>query len=238
MQNKKDLNELSKNSRYQKILKNLQKKIIDTYTKSRLQFYSYIRLGLLCKYDKSIKAIYKLDSEGFFEDANIILRTVFEDFITIMYCEMDPNKLYKRFWDYNVVTRLDYLCTDNEIAELINIIEKEKIQELKVKKDEFKKLYKESKIFNWNNMSVFSLCKKLDKYYKTQFYTSMYIIVYKNNSEFIHPNILNIFENYISINKKDKKININCNAIADNNFVEIIENLEEINEELLKIKFM
>lgn len=238
MHDRKELKETLKDARYKKILNNLQLKILDTYKGKKLQLYSYIRLGLLCKYDKSIKAIYRLDSDGFFEDANIILRTVFENFITIMYCESNPKKLYKRFFDYNVITKLQYAGGDDEIIELINVINKEEIQEMKKRKNEFKEIYKERKIFNWNNMNVLALCKKLDKYYKTTFYTSMYIIVYKNNSEFIHPNIVNIFENYISINKVDKKININCNAVADDDFVEIIENLEAINQELLKIEFI
>ena len=85
-------------------------------------------------------------------------------------------------------------------------------------------------------LEILELCKKLDKYYKTKFYSSMYIIIYKNNSEYIHPNIVNIFENYININSKEKKIDLNCNAVMDNDFVEIIENLESINKELLKIK--
>lgn len=238
MNDRKELKETLKSVRYKKIFNSLQFKILDTYNGKKLKFYSYIRLGLLCKYYKSIKAIYRLDSEGFFEDANIILRTVFEDFITIMYCESNPKNLYRRFFDYNVITRLQYVIGDNEVTELINVIKKEEIEEMKKRKNEFKRNYKARKIFNWNNMNVLGLCKKLDKYYKTTFYTSMYIIVYKNNSEFIHPNIVNIFENYISINRSSKKININCNAVANDDFVGIIENLEAINQELLKIELM
>jgi hypothetical protein len=228
----------SKDIRYKEILNNLQFKITDTYKGQKLQLHSYIRLGLLCKYDKSIKAIYKLDLAGFFEDANIILRTVFENFITIMYCEINPNKLYKRFFDYNVFNRLSYISEDNEISKLISMINKEEIENMKQKKLEFIKNYKPKKFFKWNDMNILELCKKLDKYYKTKFYSSMYIIIYKNNSEYIHPNIVNIFENYININSKEKKIDLNCNAVMDNDFVEIIENLESINKELLKIKFV
>ena len=202
MNDRKELKETLKSVRYKKIFNSLQFKILDTYNEKKLKFYSYIRLGLLCKYYKSIKAIYRLDSEGFFEDANIILRTVFENFITIMYCESNSKNLYKRFFDYNVITRLQYVIGDNEVTELINVIKKEEIEEMKKRKNEFKRNYKARKIFNWNNMNVLGLCKKLDKYYKTTFYTSMYIIVYKNNSEFIHPNIVNIFENY----RKNRKV--------------------------------
>lgn len=226
-----------KTVRYKKILSDLQTKISKTYKEKKLELHSYIRLGLLCKYDKSIKAICNLDLNGFFEDANIILRTVFENFSTIMYCETNAKELYKRFYDYNVITRLKYASGNDEIAKIVNIIKKEEIQEMKIKKNEFKKVYEEKEISTWNNMNIFSLCEILDKYYKTKFYTSMYVVIYKNNSEFIHPNIVNIFENYININKDNKKINTNCNAVADDNFVEIIENLESINQELLKIEF-
>lgn len=195
----------SKAIRYKKILNNLQFKIMDTYKEQKLQLYSYIRLGLLCKYDKSIKAIYKLDLAGFFEDANIILRTVFENFITIMYCEINPNEFYKRFFDYNVFSRLGYINENNEISKLISMINKEEIENMNQKKQEFIKNYKPKKFFKWNDMNILELCKKLDKYYKTKFYSSMYIIIYKNNSEYIHPNIVNIFENYININSKEKK---------------------------------
>ena len=118
------------------------------------------------------------------------------------------------------------------------MINKEEIENMKQKKLEFIKNYKPKKFFKWNDMNILELCKKLDKYYITKFYSSMYIIIYKNNSEYIHPNIVNIFENYININSKEKKIDLNCNAVMDNDFVEIIENLESINKELLKIKFV
>ena len=57
MNDRKELKETLKSARYKKIFNSLQFKILDTYNEKKLKFYSYIRLGLLCKYYKSIKAI-------------------------------------------------------------------------------------------------------------------------------------------------------------------------------------
>ena len=55
-------------------------------------------------------------------------------------------------------------------------------------------------------------------------------------SEFIHPNFGNILNNYISIN--NKKINIHKNIYSDSNNMELIENIEEMNDKLLKINYI
>ena len=63
----------------------------------------------------------------------------------------------------------------------------------------------------------------------------MYMIIYKQYSEYIHPNIVNIFENYISIN--NNKLVLNCNPNPDDENFEIIENLEEINKKIIECTF-
>lgn len=228
---------MSKIERYKKICDDLQVKVSNEYKNKKIQIYSYIRLGLLAKYNKSIKAISYLDRKGFFEDANIILRTVFEDFITIVYCEIDPIQYYKRFFDYNVVTRLGYVTEeDDEVSKIIQSLYKEDILKLKLQMDNFKKVYNTNNTFSWNNISVKKICKELDKHYNTSFYSDMYTIIYMQNSEFIHPNIVNIFENYINI--VDKKININTDACADKNFNDIIDILEECNNKIITLEFL
>ena len=107
---------MTKTLRYKKICDDLQLKISNSYKNKKIKIHSYIRLGLLAKYNKSIKAIFYLDNKGFFEDANIILRTVFEIFITILFCELNPDENYKRFFDYNIVTRLGYINDDEKIS--------------------------------------------------------------------------------------------------------------------------
>ena len=64
----------------------------------------------------------------------------------------------------------------------------------------------------------------------------MYTIVYRQNSEFIHPSIVNIFENYISI--ENKKLNLNTNVNINKGFDDIVEILEECNNKLLNIEFL
>ena len=54
-------------------------------------------------------------------------------------------------------------------------------------------------------------------------------------SEFIHPNIVNVFENYISI--ENGKLNINNKIVVNNDNAELIDEIEEMNERLLKLSF-
>lgn len=226
---------VEKINRYKNIFKDLNKKIEEVYCGKKLDLCTYIRLGLICKYDKSIKAIYKLDMLGFFEDANIILRTVFENFITIMYCEIEPQKRYERFLNYNCIIRNGYLKRDMKIYEIFEEIKNGYIINLKEQVNEYKKKYNGKNFCNWSGKDISNICKSLDKYYRTSFYNSMYMIIYKQYSEYIHPNIVNIFENYISIN--NNKLVLNCNPNPDNENFEIIENLEEINKKIIECIF-
>lgn len=226
---------MSKSSRYKKICTDLDAKIKSSYSQTKIQLYSYVRLGLLAKYTKSIKAIYWLDIKGFFEDSNIILRTIFEIFITIMYCENNPKDLYKRFYEYNAITRLKYMSIDDELDKIIKVIYKNDIQKLSLKKQEFMNKYNIKKVTSWNNLNIFDMCKKLDKQYKTSFYSDMYAIIYRDKSEYIHSNITCILEDYIRI--ENHEIKINANPTIDENYDDIIVNLESLNEKLLNISF-
>ncbi len=226
---------MDKNTRYKEVFNKLNNKINNSYNGKKLNINTYIRLGLLAKYTKSLKAIYILDKNGFYEDCKILSRTVFEIFLTIMYCELNPTKLYKRFFDYNVHTRLKYTnFEDKDISEVINFVYRDNIEKMKLEKEKFKTNYKEENLSNWHGMTIKQLCKKLNKKYKKDFFTTMYYVIYMNFSEYIHPDIVNIFGNYISI---DKRLNVNCKAVIDKDNSEIIEIIEGINDELTSIQF-
>ena len=224
-----------KNDRYRKIYNDLNIKLVKSYKDKKLQIFSFIRLGLFAKYIKSIKAICNLDMNGFYEDAKIILRTVFETFITIMYCEVDPKERYKRFYDFNIFTRSKYFEGTDDIYKLIQELYGIEIEKLKLEIKEFRKKYNPKSIFSWNDMSTKKLCNELDLYYNTTFYSLMYTEIYMQYSEFIHPNIVNVFENYISI--ENGKLNINNKIVVNNDNAELIDEIEEMNERLLKLSF-
>lgn len=226
---------MNKNERYKKVFYKLNDKINNSYNGKKLNMNTYIRLGLLAKYTKSLKAIYMLDRVGFYEDCKILLRTVFETLLTIVYCELKPTKLYKRFFDYNVHTRLKYTnFEDGDISEVINFVYKDNIEKMRLDKEKFKIKYKENNLSNWHGMNIRKLCQKLDKKYERKFFMSMYYVIYMNFSEYIHPDIVNIFGNYISI---DGKLKVNCKTVIDKDNSEIIELIEEINDELVSIEF-
>ena len=50
------------------------------------------------------------------------------------------------FFDYNVITRLQYVIGDNEVTELINVIKKEEIEEMKKERMNLKEIIKQEKI--------------------------------------------------------------------------------------------
>lgn len=220
---------MTKSERYKKAYKDLTNKIEETYSGKKLTIPSYIRLGLLAKYCKSLQAIYWLEQKGYAEDARIILRTLFEIFVTLVYCEENSEERYKRFFDYNVFIRAKYI---EENYDAIKEIFKLSLKELDVKKEEFRDKYHSNREkYHWNDLSVKKLCEELDSLYKTEKYTCLYLTVYMKYSDYIHPNVVNVFENYIKI--EDKKLKVNAKSNADEEYTELIEVIEEMNEELI-----
>lgn len=102
-----------KNERYNKLIEELNNKLLQPQLKLQLpenqdrtftiETYKIIRSSLLVKYIKSVKAIAFLDMNGFFEDAKIILRTVYEIMIILLYSNMKPEEYFNRFKKYNCV---------------------------------------------------------------------------------------------------------------------------------------
>ena len=224
---------MTKSERYKKAYKDLTNKIEETYSSKKITIPSYIRLGLLAKYCKSLQAIYWLEQKGYAEDARIILRTLFEIFVTLVFCEENSEERYKRFFDYNVFIRAKYI---EENYDAIKEIFKLSLKELDVKKEEFRDKYHSNREkYHWNDLSVKKLCQELDSYYKTDKYSFLYLTVYTQYSDYIHPSVVNIFENYIEIGDKSLKVNVKANK--DELDTEIIEIIEEMNEELIKRVF-
>lgn len=223
---------MNKLNRYKKVIKDIIIKVNQIYSGEKINFNSYIRLGLITKYMKSIEAIAFLDKKRFFEDSAIILRTVFETFITILYCECDTEN-YRRFYDYNAVTRYGYITADKEILDLFNSIDNKNVKKLQLKEQEFMKKYKVNYNYNWSNNSIKTICKKLDKFYNKEIFSSMYLTIYKNYSDFVHPNIINLFSNYIKISENKIKCNTKpCYYEQDD---EIIRSIEEMNEIFMEL---
>lgn len=64
-----------------------------------------MRVLFLAKFTKTVKAIKLLDEKGYYEDANVLVRTLFEIIITILYCEMNPDINYERYDEYNCISK-------------------------------------------------------------------------------------------------------------------------------------
>ena len=114
-----------KNSRYDICLDNISKLFPQNQNKlMQLETYTLIPYMLLAKYVKTLKSIYLLNMNGFNESCDILIRTLYEIVVIIMYCNINPNKNYKRYIEYSIVKRKKLLdCLDESLYCKINDID-------------------------------------------------------------------------------------------------------------------
>lgn len=233
-----------KNERYNKLIEELNNKLLQPQLKLQLpenqdrtftiETYKIIRSSLLAKYIKSVKAIAFLDMNGFFEDAKIILRTVYEIMIILLYSNMNPEEYFNRFKKYKCVIIKKYI--DSLGTEELKQVKKEALENNKKEFNEYKEKYIQNKNDEkyWNGKTFNTTRKKVAKKYDNDINT-LYYNIYMLNCEKVHSDFLGIMNDYLIVS--NDKIEINADITKDINYTYIIKSLEAISKKLEYIDF-
>ncbi len=96
---------------------------------------------------KSYQAIYTLCSSGFFQDAAVLHRTVFEIFLQALYMAEDPRPRAKLFMKHDVAGRFFRYLKLSKYPELVDAIEKrqDELEKLELQFKEVEEEYKRNK---------------------------------------------------------------------------------------------
>lgn len=194
-----------------------------------------IKTSLLAKYTKSVKAIYVLDSYGFYEDAKIILRSIFELFIIILYCETDTT-LYYRYKNFQYIILNKYFEGLNE--EEKNKVFPKAIENIKNKVFQFSNDYYEGNFkkvdkSNWNGIPFKETVNRTSKNYNDNEILIYYDVIYKLNCENTHSDYNSIIKSYLQYNTDYTGARISSNPEQDDNYIDIINKVEAITDKLL-----
>ncbi len=233
-----------KNERYNKLIEELNQKLHQPEIKFNLpenkdktftiETYKVVRSSLLAKYIKSTKAIAFLDMNGFCEDTKIILRTVYEIMIILLYCNMNPEDYFNRYKEYRCVTIKKYI--DSLGTEELKQVKKTALENNKKEFNEYKEKYIQNNRDEryWNGKTFKQTMKEVSKRYDNSI-NSLYYNVYMLNCEEVHSDFSGIVNNYLDL--LDDKIIINADIKKDLNYTVIIQSLEEISRKLDYIDF-
>ncbi len=229
-----------KNERYNKLIEELNNKLNKPIKKINqlgdksitLETYKIIRSSLLAKYIKSAKAIAFLDMNGFFEDSKIILRTMYETMIILLYCNINPEEYYNRFKNYKCINIKKYIESLND--EQLKYVKKEAIENNKKEYYEFKNKYiknkKDEKYWNGKKETMEEVAKAYD-----QSIENLYYDVYMLNCEGVHSDFSGILNNYLILS--NEKIEISADIKKNLDYINIVQSLEQISEKLNYINF-
>lgn len=190
-----------KNDLYESLVEKVEKLIVVELEDNPINFAKF---ALLSKFIKTLKAIQLLDVNGYFEDAMMLVRTLFEIVLTVAYCE--HNNLYIRYLSYSYVTRkrnLDILISNNII---------EVPQDLKTEINEgFEKFKSDYQITNdrqlntWNGISIKKTMLKVVESYNNDLIRHMYNAIYGAASGHIHSDSLSTSQ-YLGFEEISEKI--------------------------------
>lgn len=231
-----------KNERYNKLIEELNNRLKQPTEKLNqlgdklitLETYKVIRSSLLAKYIKSAKAIAFLDMNGFFEDAKIILRTMYEIMIILLYCNINPEEYYNRFKNYKCVNIKKYIKSLN--SEQLKYIKIEALENNQKEYNEYKKKYIKNKKDekHWNGKTFIETMEKVAKTYDEDI-KNLYYEVYMLNCEEVHSDFSGILNNYLILS--NGKIEITADIKKNLDYLNIIQSLEQISEKLNYINF-
>lgn len=231
-----------KNERYNKLIEELNNKLNKPMERINqlgnksitLETYKVIRSSLLAKYIKSAKAIAFLDMNGFFEDSKIILRTMYEIMIILLYCNINPEEYYDRFKNYKCVNIKKYIDSLNE--EQLKYVKKEALENNKKEYNEYKNKYIKNKKDekHWNGKTFKETMEEVAKTYD-QSIKNLYNDVYMLNCEGVHSDFSGILNNYLILSNGNIEITADIKKNLD--YINIVQSLEQISEKLNYIKF-
>jgi hypothetical protein len=150
--------------------------------------YKYAVFFFFCKAYKAYQSIRLLCRKGFWEDAQILCRTIFELCLQSRYLMKNPIKHGELWYNYDMIRRYKYYKKISEIdPDLKNIDEPQKqasIVELKQHYEQHKTEYPRDD--NWYGKSIRKLAQEIDENHPDKPYEWWYIKVYAIESGYVH----------------------------------------------------
>lgn len=192
-----------------------------------------IKVALLSKYLKTVKATILLDDNGYFEDSQSLIRTLYELMIVLLYCEY--YNLYHRYSMFSFVIRSKYLkiIKDQKISH-----NKEDEEQIIKGVEEFYSIYKpntKDERKYWNGKNFYESVKDVSEKYKLKLIMIMHDALYRTSSGNIHSDSVTTLK-YIEYDPSDNNIIFfKPDAFADNDNLHTYEQIKRINEILLAI---
>lgn len=226
-----------KNERYFHIQTKINTKIlrIKDDPNRKIPEHEIIKISLIAKYMKTIKAISLLDLNGFFEDAKILLRSLFEIAIILLYCDLDSTRYY-RYKEYQFITLNNYLSIldeDDKKKIVENGIERIEKKVLKFKEKYLNNGFKKNELYTWNGISFHNTVNEVIKQYNDDELDTYYNVIYKLNCEFTHSDYNSIINSYLYYDSTFSSVTINTNPEKNINYVDIVNHVEAITDKLL-----
>ncbi len=195
--------------------------------------YEIIRISLIAKFLKSVKAIYILDHYGFFEDANILLRTIYEILIILLYCELDTDNYY-RYKNYRYVKLKNYW--NNLDEEDRKKVLPRAITEIESNYNKFYDKYLKDKPKNeknfWNGIPFSKTVEVVYQKYKDEKIMELYNTMYKLSCEDVHSDYCSIINNYLKYEENFSGAEINADPEPDENYEKIYQKVLIISRKL------
>lgn len=169
---------------------NIPRKIENTYRDK-------ILVGFLSKYVKILKSIKKLDKLGYFEECDILIRSLYEIMVEVAYLELNPEENYERlelysyYEDKKLMEQLSKEFNIN-VDNIFNVDKINHMADIYESKD-----YKGSKSY-CNGLNIKDTAKVVDDCWKGKYkavsLVQLYFNIYKIDCLFCH-NSVKILEN-------------------------------------------
>lgn len=199
--------------------------IIQSEWEESKETHKVIRIAMFCKYYKTIQAIGKLDLQGYFEDAQVLLRCAYELLINLLYCNTNKTN-YIRFHEFKYVLYNKYYNKLN--AEQKKLVDQESLKGILRGYESYKNNYIKTNNDKkyWNGLNLYDTVISVKETYGDDI-EKMYTSIYSLYSDDVHSNILGLVGKFLK-NDEDDNLLVNSNPMPDSNYTEIIDYLEKM----------
>lgn len=229
---------MDKQKKYNDIINNLEKMLPKKINK---EIRPAILLVMLSKYIKTIKAIKLLDEEGFFEDAQSLLRTLIEITIIIAYAEKKEHSIYKRYDDFAYVIKKkfikDMISLNPKFSDNFN----KNPRELELTNNIYDSYAEEYGVNTrywtryWNGKTFKDTVYEVANEYQDEEFKYIYEIIYKSCCDYIHTNSNIFLDNYVKISQSEDVFYYKIDAIPNENEDKILEDIILITKKFTSI---